>query len=87
MSEQDIDPIPTPQPTAPAERESQAYTPGKLFGVALVGAGCSLLLYYVFQQLEPEQKRRIKGTAFRGVKDQVRGWVTREEPESKPEAP
>ena len=74
-------PGPTEAPTparpilAPENPPSNPYTPGKLFGVAVVGAGCSLFLYYVFQQMEPDQKRRIKGSAFRGVKNQVRGWV------------
>jgi hypothetical protein len=58
---------------------SNPYTPGKLFGVAVMGAGCSLFLYYVFQQLEPEQKRRLRGSAVRGVKDQVRNWMGRED--------
>ncbi|MBT9585659.1 hypothetical protein IV102_20125 [bacterium] len=65
--------LPAPPPAA------NPYTPGKLFGVAVVGAGCSLFLYYLFQQLEPDQKRRIRGTAVRGVKDQVRGWVSRDD--------
>jgi hypothetical protein len=76
MSEPDNESAPKLPPPPPA---SNPYTPGKLFGVAVVGAGCSLFLYYLFQQLEPEQKRRIRGTAVRGVKDQVRGWVSRDD--------
>ena len=66
---------PEPRPVRPARIESQPYTPGKLFTVAVLGAGCALAAYYVFQQLEPEQKRRLRSSAFRGVRKQVRNWV------------
>ena len=68
-------PTPEPRPVRPARVESNPYTPGKLFTVAVLGAGCALAAYYVFQQMEPEQKRKIRHTAFRGVRKQVRNWV------------
>lgn len=51
------------------------YTPAKLFGAALAGAGAGLFLYYVYQHLEPEQKKRYSGGAVKKVKEQLRGWV------------
>lgn len=60
--------------TKPAPAGSP-YTPGKLFAVSVIGAGLALVAYYAFQQLEPDQRKRLKGTAFRGVKHQIRGWI------------
>ena len=59
--------------------EVQAYSPGRIFGVALVGACTSLVLYYLYQQMEPESKRHVKKTAFSLVKGQVRKFVGNEE--------
>lgn len=73
----------TPQAALPSGPRSDPYTPGKLFGVALLGAGASLVAYYVFQQLEPATKARLKGTAVRGARAQLRGWING--PEETPE--
>lgn len=78
-------PVPArPAPPVPAQvaSESNPFTPGRLFGVALLGASASLIAYYVFQQMEPEQRKRLRGRAFRSVKTQVRGWAGRLDPES-----
>ena len=59
----------------PLPPTSDPYTPGKLFGVALLGAGASLVAYYFFQQLEPGQKASLRGSAFRSARSQLRGWI------------
>lgn len=75
-------PLPAkPSPPAHGVIEPNPFTPGRLFGVALLGASASLIAYYVFQQMDPEQRKRLRGRAFRSVKTQVRGWAGRIDPE------
>ena len=54
---------------------SDPYTPAKLFGVALAGAGAGLFLYYVYQHIDPVQKKKLSGGAVKRVKEQLRGWI------------
>jgi len=71
-------PVPAkPSPPTQVVMEPNPFTPGRLFGVALLGASCSLVAYYLFQQMDPDQRKRLRGRAFRSVKTQVRGWAGR----------
>lgn len=73
----------SPAPKSPTtEPEGNPYAPGRLFAVAVLGAGCSLAAYYLFQQMDPESRRRLKGKAVRNAKAQVRNWVGSKEDES-----
>ena len=50
------------------------FTPEKLVGVAVLGAFTSLLVYYMFNQIDPEQRDRLKQGAVAALKGQVRRW-------------
>ncbi len=50
------------------------YTPEKLAGVALLGAVGSLLLYYLYNQLDGEKRERLRESLVTAVKSQVRQW-------------
>lgn len=58
-----------------ARETDAAFTPGKIFGVALLGAFSSLLAYYAYHQLEAETRDSIKRSAFSMVKGQVRNFI------------
>jgi len=51
------------------------YTPAKLFGAALAGAGAGLFLYYMYQHMDPVQKKKLSGGAVKRAKEQLRGWI------------
>ena len=53
----------------------EAFTPGRIFGVALLGAFSSLLVYYAYSQLEAESKHSLKKGVVSLVKGQVRNFV------------
>ncbi len=50
------------------------FSPERLIGVAVLGAVSSLLLYYLFNQLDPERRESIKEGIVASVKGQVRRW-------------
>ena len=56
-------------------RQSNPFTPGRLFGIAVLGAGCSLAAYYWYQRLDPERRQRLQGSALEQVRSQFRNWV------------
>jgi hypothetical protein len=51
------------------------YTPARVLGVALLGALGGLLLYYLYNQLDTEQRENIKETLVKGLKAQARSWA------------
>jgi hypothetical protein len=53
------------------EQDDEAFSAGRLLGVALTGALISLGLYYVYQQLEPEKKARLKKQATGMIQEQI----------------
>ncbi|MBS2038191.1 hypothetical protein JST97_24615 [bacterium] len=76
MSQEDKD-----RPAIGPAPQTNPYTPGKLFGVALAGASAGLFLYYMYQHLEPEEKKKYGGGALKKAKAQLREWVKDEPPE------
>ena len=56
------------------------YTPARLFGAALAGAGAGLFLYYMYQNMEPAQKQKLSGGAVKHAKEQLRGWIKEVDP-------
>ena len=68
-------PDPTVSKAIVMDSQEDPYTPGRLFGVALVGAFSSLIAYYIYQQMEPDWKSQIKKSAVSVVKGQVRNFV------------
>lgn len=51
--------------------DDKAFSAGRLFGVAVIGAVVSLGAYYIYQQLEPEKKARLKRTASGMIAEQI----------------
>ncbi|MEW6281838.1 MAG: hypothetical protein AB1758_24745 [Candidatus Eremiobacterota bacterium] len=56
------------------ELEGDPYAPEKLVGVAVLGALGSLLLYYLFHQLDSDRKEAVKSNVLATLKNQVRRW-------------
>lgn len=53
------------------KKDDEAYSAGRLLGVALFGALVSLGAYYVYQQLEPEKKAKLKKKASGMIAEQI----------------
>ena len=53
------------------ERDSNAFSVGRLIAVAAGGALASLGMYYVYQQMDPEKRERLKKKASSLVADQI----------------
>ena len=53
------------------ENPEDAYSGGRLFGVALAGALLSLGAYYVYQQLDPDRKAKLKKQASGMIAEQI----------------
>lgn len=53
------------------ETDVEAFTPGRLFTVAAVGAMTALGLYYIYQQLDEEKRSTIRRKASGLVADQL----------------
>lgn len=53
------------------ERDGQAFSGGRLLGVAMVGAFVSLSVYYVYQQLDPDKRAKLKKQASGLIADQI----------------
>ena len=51
--------------------DDEAFSVGRLLGVAAIGAFVSLGAYYIYQQLEPEKKARLKKTASGMIAEQI----------------
>ena len=58
------------------EQTSDPFTFGRVLGVALVGAVGSLAAYYIYYQLEPDYRKKLKSGAVDAVKGQVRNFVS-----------
>lgn len=56
------------------EELEDAFAPEKLLGVAVLGAVSSLLVYYLYQQLDSEKKHALKDNLVAAVKGQVTKW-------------
>ncbi len=56
------------------EHGPDPFSPERLVGVAVLGAVSSLLIYYMFNQLDPERRESIKDGIMATVKNQVRRW-------------
>lgn len=56
------------------EHGSDPFSPERLVGVAVLGAVSSLLLYYLFNQLDAERRESIKEGVMATLKSQVRRW-------------
>lgn len=56
------------------EHGSDPFSPERLVGVAVLGAVSSLLLYYLFNQLDPDRRESIKEGMMSTLKSQVRRW-------------
>ena len=59
--------------------DKHAFAPARLFSVALVGALVSLGAYYMYQQLEPEKKRKLKKQATSMIQEQIHSLTEVEE--------
>ena len=65
-----------PRALISAEGENvDPFTPGRIFAVAMAGTFTSLLLYYAYQQLEFDSKKKLKNNFLTVVKGQVRNFV------------
>lgn len=53
------------------DTDEEAYSPGRLLGVAALGAMLSLGAYYLYQQMDEEKKRALKRKASNLVADQI----------------
>lgn len=53
------------------DTDENAYSPGRLLGVATLGALLSLGAYYLYQQMDEEKKRALKKKASNLVADQI----------------
>ena len=51
--------------------DEHKFSAGRLFGVATVGAMISLGVYYIYQQLDPEKKARLKRQASGMIAEQI----------------
>lgn len=51
-----------------------AFTPEKLAGVAVLGALGSLLLYYLYNQLDKEKRDSLRESLMSLARGQVRQW-------------
>ena len=51
--------------------DDKVFSAGRLLGVAVIGAFVSLGAYYIYQQLEPEKKARLKKTASGMIAEQI----------------
>ena len=51
--------------------DSDAFSAGRLLGVALVGALASLGAYYVYQSMDPDKKARLKKKASGMIQEQI----------------
>lgn len=63
-----------------ATPDEDAYSAGRLITVALSGALLSLGVYYLYQQLEPEKKSRLKKKASGMIQEQIHAWTEIREP-------
>ncbi|MBI3926682.1 MAG: hypothetical protein HY319_14160 [Armatimonadetes bacterium] len=50
------------------------YSIEKVLGVAIVGALGSLLVYYLFNQLDADKRDKLKDNVVNVVKGQLRQW-------------
>ena len=55
------------------------FTPEKLVGIAVAGAFLSLTVYYLFNQLDDEKRKRLQSGVVSAVKGQVRRWGDKDE--------
>ena len=53
------------------ESDQDAFAVGRLLGVALAGAMVSLGAYYLYQQLEPEKRAKLKRQARGMIAEQI----------------
>lgn len=53
------------------EVDRHAYSAGRLLTVGLAGALVSLGIYYLYQQLEPEKKHKLKKKATGFIQEQI----------------
>lgn len=51
--------------------ECNPYSPNKLVGVAVAGAVGSLMLYFVYNQLDAERKEQLRNMALSSVKSKL----------------
>ena len=51
--------------------DPDAFSAGRLLGVALVGALASLGPYYVYQSMDPDKKARLKKKASGMIQEQI----------------
>ena len=54
------------------------YTTGRLFGVATLGAVSSLVLYAIYQSLDPDYRQGLQKNAIGAAKAQARAWFSEE---------
>jgi len=54
------------------EKAERPFTPEKLIGVGLVGSIASLVLYYLYHQLNSETRRTIKDNLMAVAKAQLK---------------
>lgn len=53
------------------EVDKNAYSPGRLLSIGLAGAAVSLGIYYLYQQLDPEKKHKLKKRATGFIQEQI----------------
>lgn len=53
------------------EPDKDAFAVGRLLGVALAGALVSLSAYYLYQQMEPEKRAKLKKQASGMIAEQI----------------
>jgi hypothetical protein len=53
------------------EKKEDVFSAGRLFSVALAGAIASLGAYYIYHQLDPDKKARLKEQASGMIAEQI----------------
>lgn len=51
------------------------HSPQKLFGVAVLGGLVSGLLFYLYEEMDPEKREAIKNTLMKNVKSLIKKWT------------
>lgn len=62
------------------ETEDRAFSAGRLFGVATMGALLSLGAYYVYHQLDPDKRARLKKKASGMIAEQIHALTAVRDP-------
>ena len=56
-------------------RSSDPFSPGKIMGVAVLGAAAALSAYYIYNQMDPAKKARIRDGVVSFARSQVKNFT------------